>query len=110
MFVFRYEGEIYMLPEMSESRTVTLFRCHSFPDQWREEKVLLDDVNAVDATLHEHEGRWWMFVNIGQQDASECEELHLFHAETPLGPFTPHRKNPVRSDCRASRPAGARSS
>ena len=32
--------------------------------------------------------------------------LHLFHAETPLGPWIPHRRNPVRSDCRAARPAG----
>jgi hypothetical protein len=32
--------------------------------------------------------------------------LHLFYAETPLGPWRPHRGNPVKADTRSSRPAG----
>jgi hypothetical protein len=35
------------------------------------------------------------------------EELHLFHASSPLGPWTPHRRNPVKTDVRGSRPAGS---
>jgi hypothetical protein len=107
-FVFEWDGEIYMLPESSEARKVQLFRCVSFPDRWEEDRVLLDDVHAVDATLAEVDGRWWMFVGIGRPGASwmEQDELHLFHAETPLGPWTPHRRNPVKSDCRSARPAG----
>jgi hypothetical protein len=105
-FVFEWQGEVYLLPETSADRKVRLFRCRSFPDQWEEDRVLLDGVNAVDATLAEVDGRWWMFVNIGAPGAGNWDELHLFHAATPLGPWTPHRRNPVRSDCRAARPAG----
>jgi hypothetical protein len=105
-FVFEWEGEVYLLPETAEDRKVRLFRCRSFPDDWEEDRVLLDGVNAVDATLAEVDGRWWMFVNIGAPGAGNWDELHLFHADTPLGPWTPHRRNPVRSDCRAARPAG----
>jgi len=105
-FIFEWEGEVYMLPETSADRKVQLFRCRSFPDAWEEDRVLLDDVNAVDATLEEVDGRWWMFVNIGAPGAGNWDELHLFFADTPLGPWTPHRRNPVRSDCRSARPAG----
>ena len=31
---------------------------------------------------------------------------HVFHADSPFGPFTPHRRNPVKSDVRSARPAG----
>jgi hypothetical protein len=72
--------------------------------------VLLDKIRAVDATLAEVDGRWWMFANIGQERASRWsdwnEELHVFHAPSPLGPWTPHRRNPVKSDVRSARPAG----
>ncbi len=33
-------------------------------------------------------------------------ELHVWHAPTPLGPWLPHVQNPVKTDCRAARPAG----
>ena len=104
--VFAWEGEVYMLPETSSARRVQLFRCTEFPDRWTEDRILLDGVNAVDATLFEHDDRWWMFVNIGQPGASNWDELHLYHAETPLGPWAPHPRNPVKSDCRSARPAG----
>jgi len=36
----------------------------------------------------------------------EVFELHLFHSETPFGPWKPHRQNPIKCDISA-RPAGA---
>ena len=48
-----------------------------------------------------------MFVNITVDGAVfDHEDLHLFHAESPLGPWRPHRRNPVKSDVRSARPAG----
>lgn len=105
--VFAWRGQHYMLPETSANRTVTLFRCISFPDRWVEEKDLLRDIDAVDATLAEIDGCWWMFVNVALPGAGNRDELHLYHAPSPLGPWTPHARNPVKSDCRSARPAGA---
>ena len=31
----------------------------------------------------------------------------MFHAASPLGEWRPHRRNPVKSDVRSARPAGA---
>ncbi|MGH9970115.1 MAG: glucosamine inositolphosphorylceramide transferase family protein [Pyrinomonadaceae bacterium] len=106
-FVFEWQGSHYMIPETGSNNTVELYRCRSFPYEWEFETVLLKANNPSDATLAEIEGRWWMFVNIEEPEVSvNWEELHLFYSDSPFGPWTPHRRNPVRSDVRNSRPAG----
>ncbi len=106
-FVFEWEGRHYMIPETGCNNTVELYRCKSFPNEWEFETVLLEANNPTDTTLIEIEGRWWMFVTIAEPGVSvNWDELHLFYSESPLGPWTPHRRNPVKSDVRNSRPAG----
>ncbi len=104
-FVFEWNGDYYMVPESAANKTVELYRAKSFPFVWQLEKVLLTDVRAKDATLAEIDGKWWMFVSLSEH--SIPDELYLYSAETPLGPWTPHQRNPVKSDVRGSRPAGA---
>lgn len=109
-FVFQWRGEHFMVPESLAGGSVELYRATGFPFAWERCATLLQDVRAVDATLLEHQGRWWMFTNMAQEPAMGPEdwneELHVFHADTPLGPWTPHRRNPVTFDIRGSRPAG----
>jgi hypothetical protein len=105
-FVFEWRGEHYMIPETGNKRRVELYRARAFPFDWQPEAVLLDGLYAVDATLAEIDGRWWMFANVGVEGALNYDELCIFHAPTPLGPWTPHRRNPVKSDARCARPAG----
>ena len=105
-FLIEDKGELYMVPETGENRTVEIYRCVEFPWQWQLEKVLLRDAWCVDATFHRHEGKWWMFVNIGVEGAENYDELHLYHADELLGEWTPHIANPIKSDVRGARPAG----
>jgi len=105
-FTFQWNGEWYLIPESGANRTVELYRAAEFPHRWELDRVLLTGVHAVDATLAEIGGTWWMFVNIAVPGASTWDELHLFHAPTPHGPWTPHQRNPVKSDVRNARPAG----
>lgn len=105
-FVFRWRGEWYMIPESAHGGRVAAYRATSFPFGWEPCELLLRDVRAVDPTLLERNGTWWMFVNIPAEGARFTDELHLFHADGPLGPWTPHRRNPVKSDVRSARPAG----
>lgn len=107
-YIFEWRGQIYLMPEIGDAGgPVRLFRARRFPDDWEFVCELLSGHRAVDATLHEHEGRWYLFVNICETPGgSENDELFLFHAETPLGQFQPHPANPVISDVRRARPAG----
>ena len=106
-FIFEYSGEFYMIPETAQQRAIDMYRCTRFPDQWVYHKTIMRDLRAVDATLIEHDGLWWMFVNIAGEGGSTWDELHLFYAESPLSDeWTPHLLNPVISDVRYARPAG----
>lgn len=103
-FVFEWDQNYYMIPESASNGTIELYRSTSFPFAWELEKTLMTDVRAKDATLAEVDGTWWMFLSISEN--SIPDELYLYHAKSPLGPWTPHRRNPVKSDVRGSRPAG----
>jgi len=104
-FVFESDGSWWMVPETSENRTVELYRAVEFPSRWTLEATLLHDVFAADATLF-HQGRWWMFVNLGEFESSTWDELSIFVADDLTGPWRPHPKNPVKRDLRSSRSAG----
>jgi hypothetical protein len=105
-FVFEYEGQIYMLPETSANKTIEVYRATTFPFKWELHNVLMKGVNAVDTTLVEYGGNWWMFSIMGIEDAPNEEQLFLFYSDNPFGPWTAHRCNPFISDCRRGRQAG----
>lgn len=102
--LLRHAGNIYCLPEMWEAGRVQLFRADPFPDRWVEDRVLLDGIAAVDATLH-HDGEcWWLFLaNVTDEPESR---LFLFSSRGLEGPWRPHPRNPVKTDLRSARPAG----
>jgi len=107
-FVFEWEGNMYMLPETSQANSVQLYRATNFPLEWRMDRELLKGRPMVDSTLQLHQGTWFLFLNAieTRRRGSLNDELFLFVAETPLGPWKPHPKNPICSDVRRSRPAG----
>ena len=104
--VFRWGDAWYMTPETAANRTVELYRAVEFPWHWELDTVMLSDIEAVDPTLVMHGGRWWLFANVAAVGASTNDELHIFWAQSPRGPFTAHPANPVVSDVRRARPAG----
>lgn len=106
-FLIEQDGELLMIPETAQNDSVEVYRCVDFPLRWRLERVLLQGVRCVDATFHRGPDRWWMFANAAAPGSRMFDdELHLFHAERLLGDWQPHRRNPVKSDARCSRPAG----
>jgi hypothetical protein len=104
--VFQWDGDFFMMPETAAHHQVELYHCVSFPSHWKLERVLLPGVTAFDPTPAFLFGQWWLFANIPAPGAGMNDELHAFHADSPLGPWTPHRNNPVKSDVRSARPAG----
>jgi hypothetical protein len=106
-FVFHHAGAIFMIPETLANRSVELYRARQFPDQWAFEAVLLEDIDAVDATLVEREERIWLFVATSTHGLRPAwNDLHIFAADSLTGPWMPHARNPVLSDIRCARPAG----
>jgi hypothetical protein len=106
-FVFAHDGEMFMIPETSAVKRVELYRATDFPRTWEREAILLDGIDAADATLMVHDGRLWLFAAVAADGASSLDELHLFSAGELRGPWQAHPRNPIVSDVRRARPAGA---
>ena len=107
-FLFRHSGALFMLPETSAKKTIEIWRCMEFPYTWQLEKTVARGLSAVDSTLLRHNGRWWLFTNLDRSGMCDpCNELHIFHADDPLGSeWAPHPGNPVLVDVRRARMAG----
>jgi hypothetical protein len=106
-FVFQWRGQWFLMPESSNATRIEVFAARRFPFDWTLETVLFNPFRAVDSTLVEVEGRWWLFTNQSPHpDVRNYDELYAYHAPTPLGPWTPHRRNPIKSDARSARGAG----
>lgn len=104
-FIFEYQDQIYMIPETEKNRAVELYRCTRFPDRWEPVKMLLTDIRAIDTTLLEANGKWWLFTTIKERNSWDI--LHLYYANNPLSDtWTPHPCNPVVKDIHSARPAG----
>lgn len=106
-FVFVHGGEVFMIPETSAQQRVEIYRAVEFPGTWRREGTLIDGLIASDATLLEHGGRLWLFVGVAVPHATMLDELHLYTSTSLSGPWQPHPRNPIVSDVRCARPAGA---
>ena len=107
--VFSYEGTWYMVPDASANGSIDVYRCDEFPATWSYHATLMNDIRAADPTVFEHNGRWWMMVTIKEHSAtSYWDELFLFSSNDPLSSdWRSHPMNPIVSDVRKARPAGA---
>jgi len=103
-FLLRVDGALLCLPETFRARRLAAFR-RDADHTWSFAGELLRDFPVVDATLVAHGGSWWLFCT--KQGEEDQTELHLFFASDWRGPWAPHPLNPVKSDTRSSRPAGA---
>lgn len=103
-FLLESSDQIYCVPEASDANEVALYQAIAFPQKWAKVAVLIQDFAGVDPTLFSHDGRWWLMCT--RKGALEDVELWAWHASALSGPWTPHARNPVKTDVRGARPAG----
>ena len=100
-----------MVPETAQNRAVEAYRCVEFPARWRLESVLLEGVRLVDATLHRAAATAGGCSPTAPpaRAASSTTSCTSSTPQTarPGGEWRPHPRNPVKSDVRSARPAGA---
>src|SRR5712691_1875634 len=104
--VFEHRGQIWMVPESCNAKTIDLYRGAPFPDRWVKEATLVSGLVASDATLFEHDGRWWMLATVRDDGGAYSDALYIWSARDLLGPWQPHRRNPLLVDIATARPAG----
>jgi hypothetical protein len=103
-FVIEENGTQYCIPEAYDNHAVSLYRAVDPPRVWEKVSTLLDDVEAVDATIFVHEGRHWLFCT--EYAEPRHHRLLAFYADSLAGPYRAHPGNPVQVDPRCAGCAG----
>jgi hypothetical protein len=103
-FLLTHDGQHYCIPETYQDRRVSLYSFKHNESKWLRVATLIEDFSAVDSTLFEHAGRWWLWCT--DFDNLPDTALYLWHSPDLFGPWEPHVANPVKMDVRSSRPAG----
>ncbi|KAK3422192.1 hypothetical protein EUGRSUZ_G02723 [Eucalyptus grandis] len=100
-YVFNYHGQIYMMPESSEKGQLRVYRALDFPLQWKLEKVVMKKP-MVDSFVINHKGKFWLFGSDHSSFGSKKNgQLEIWYSDSPLGPWKPHKKNPVYNTYRS---------
>jgi hypothetical protein len=86
-FVFQDQGEIYMIPETYSLKSISLFQCIAFPNQWKKIKNLIQGERFSDPILFQHDGYYWIFASV------HMDRLRIYYAKDLLGKFSPHPVN-----------------
>ncbi|TYP97348.1 hypothetical protein C7447_10432 [Tenacibaculum adriaticum] len=108
--VFEEEGEIYMIPEISEKRRLEIYKCINFPNQWELYSYAFDGEYVVDTIYYKDENNnKWLFLSKTNNNLNDnCSELYIYQIDSlKLNKVINHKQNPIFADCRKSRNAGA---
>lgn len=106
-FLIEDKGALYMIPEASNSGAVSIYRCVDFPRKWECAGRLIEGVEAADATVFRHDGRFWMTCVTRDGAGGYSDTLAIHYAQDLLGPWEEHALRPALVDSRFARPAGA---
>ncbi|SIQ96556.1 MULTISPECIES: glucosamine inositolphosphorylceramide transferase family protein [Acidiphilium] len=102
-FVFQYDGETYLLPESAACGPTVLYRLDR---GWNLERVatIAPDRRLVDATMFEADARLWIAAT--DLAYGTDNNLCIYYADQPAGPWHPHGMNPVVTGRRTARSGG----
>lgn len=93
-YVFRHEGEMYMIPECAKSKSIRLYRATNFPGKWEPVTTIIKgdkrQVPLLDPSVVHHNGKWYLFSYM-----RKVNNLHLFVADSLEGPWKEHPKSPI---------------
>jgi len=103
-YTFEFEGSVYAIPETSQANEIRLYQRNPDTGGWSRVKTLIEGIDAVDTTVFEYGGSWWLLHSRTQ--GTGPWSLYVWNAPSLFGLWKPHPGNPVKTDIGSSRPAG----
>ena len=61
-FLFKFNNELYLIPETSVDKSIKLYKCTKFPNKWVFVKNLINDINCVDTIIFKHQKFWYLLT------------------------------------------------
>lgn len=96
-------GELWVAPEASMGGCLYRYNINLESKILENQEVLLSEP-ALDSTIIEHDGMYWLFCTKRGFDSNK--KLYIYYSNTSKGPWLAHTKNPVVDDSKYARPAG----
>jgi hypothetical protein len=101
-YVFKSEGEYYLIPESYEDNSIRLYKADDFPTKWSYVKTLVEGRDYVDNSIVFYNGKWWLFSSVTSNDT-----LYLHYADSLSGPWQEHPQSPVVDGMMSTKPGPA---
>ncbi len=95
--------DIYLIPESAQNNRIDLYKLEDGKASFV--KTLVDSFAGIDPTVVYSQNKYWLFATDG--NGGSYWKLHIWYSDDLLGEWIPHILNPVKSDVRSSRGAGA---
>ncbi|MDO1513676.1 hypothetical protein Q2T41_19290 [Maribacter confluentis] len=109
-FIFEQDGEIFLMPEGSENKTLEIYKAVDFPLQWEPYTTAFEGEAVGDAFFHtDQDQQQWLFLNKQAAPTSPMNsELFIYKVDgVKLNTLIPHQQNPVLIDASVARNGGA---
>jgi hypothetical protein len=103
-FIFREEGRFFLFPEAGHSGKLICYE-YNPSEQCAFPLTEISGLPLLDPTILKYEDKYWLFGTMQGKDMNS--KLYIFYSRNLLGPYNPHRCNPVKNNDDGSRPAGS---
>lgn len=101
-YVFKWDGDYYMIPESYQANSVRLYKAVNFPTKWSFVTSLLNGGDHVDSSILYFDEKWWLFNSSPKGDT-----LRLHYASELTGIWVEHPKSPIiEGNANIARPGG----
>lgn len=107
-YLLEFDGELYMIPETHQSKSIRLYKCIDYPLQWEYQKDIMSDCSAADTMIFPYNDKWWMLTNMATEgNSDQAAQLFAFYSDHPFSNrWHPHVLNPLIFDSDLGRNAG----
>lgn len=108
-FIFKEDGEIFMMPETGENKRLEIYKCINFPNKWVLYSTAFEGEAVQDTTLYiDVQKQKWLFLNkVVAPNVDRTSELYIYKIDSlRLKKIEPHKQNPVLIDSRVARNGG----
>jgi len=109
-YIFKENGDIFLMPETSENNRLELYKCINFPDKWELYSTAFEGEKVADAFFYDDDNNQkWLFINKQVNlNTGFANELFIYKVGTlKLENLEPHKLNPVIINSQKARNGGA---
>jgi hypothetical protein len=104
-YVFRWQGEYYLIPESCAAGSIRLYKALHFPTEWSFIETMLEG-EYFDASPFYYDNRWWLFAGTSSLPGN-FDTLKLYFADNLTGPWSEHPESPIaKGNPHIARPGG----